>query len=81
MAKIAKADMDRQLEWSGNATAEELPEDRAARLEAIEYGRQKAEAFKVKFADKMTALISTYPDATAERLLAELRERFWMRDW
>ena len=57
------------------------PDDIALEKESVAYGKKYASEFCAEHATQMIALIRTYGDGDADKLLAELRERFWARLW
>jgi hypothetical protein len=57
------------------------PEDVAAIAEGTAYGETHGEEFFRCRLAAFSALVSTYSDADAEKLLAALREEFWAQEW
>jgi hypothetical protein len=57
------------------------PDDVRADREAKMYGRELGPHFAAEHQAALVALIVTYGDASAERLLERLREDFWSGEW
>jgi hypothetical protein len=64
-----------------NANAEMHPEDRAAVIEGRIYASERGSEFCERHKTEIFALITEYGDGASEAMLANLRERFWLRLW